>query len=80
MINVDIFRQFSCRANKSQKSTKSSKTNFDAFVIDLLVGLLRGAVFHHGGVPEKLPISVTGAFPLLNGLFSNLNGPFPRMP
>ena len=39
------------------------------------MGLFRGAVFHHGGVPGKQPISVNGAFPLLDGPFSNLNGP-----
>ena len=29
---------------------------------------------------RKLPISVNGAFPLLNGPFSDFNGPFLRMP
>ena len=48
--------------------------------IDLFMGLFRGAVFHHGGVPEKKSISLNGAFLLLNGPFSDLNGPFPRMP
>ena len=43
-------------------------------VIDPLMGLFRGAVFHHGGVPENC---ANGAFPpLLNGPFSDLNGPF----
>ena len=35
-----------------------------------LNGPFRGAVFHHGGVPETPPISVNGAFALLNGPFS----------
>ena len=46
-------------------------------LIDLLMGLFRGAVFHHGGVPENC-LSVNGAFPLLNGAFSLVNGPSPE--
>ena len=49
--------------------------------IDLLMGLFRGAVFRHGGVPEHSPSTlINGPFFLLNGPFSDLNGPFPRMP
>ena len=47
-------------------------------IIDLLIGLLRGAVFHHGGVPKNCPLALMVS--LLNGPFSDLNGPFPRMP
>ena len=36
------------------------------------MGLFRGAVFHHGGVPGNCPISTTGVFALLNGPFSDL--------
>ena len=50
-----------------------------AWVIDLLMGLFRAAVVHHGRVLEQ-PISLNGAFPLLDRLFSDLNGPFPRAP
>ena len=49
-------------------------------LIDILMGLFRGAVFDHGWGARKLPISVNGAFPLLNGPFSDLNEPFPRVP
>ena len=39
--------------------------------VDLLMGLLGGAVFHHGEVPDNSPLALinNGAFPLLNGLF-----------
>ena len=50
------------------------------YLIDLLMGLFRGAVVHHGGMPENSPLALIGAFPLLNGPFSDLNGPFPRVP
>ena len=53
-----------------------------------LNGLFRGAVFRHGGGAQKQPIKQPTEMPtstmalmavsLLNGLFSNLNGPFPR--
>ena len=56
----------------------SSFSWFPVF-IDLLMGVFRGAVFHHGGVPENSPLAL-GAFPVLNGPFSDLNGPFPRLP
>ena len=58
-----------------------------AIVIDLLMGLFRGAVFDHGGVPENCPLALMGRFPSfklmgrflsLMGLFPEcLNGPFP---
>ena len=50
-------------------------------IIDLLIGLFRGAVFA-AGCPKarKQPISVNGTFPLLNGPFADLDGPFPQMP
>ena len=50
------------------------------YLIDLFMGLFRGAVFDHGGVPKKRPISLNGAFCPLNGPFSDLNGPLPRVP
>ena len=49
-------------------------------VIDLLMDLFRGAVFEHGGIPENSPLTLMGRFPSFNGPFSDLNGPFPRMP
>ena len=49
-------------------------------IIDLLMGLFRGAVFQPWRGARKLPISVHGAFPLLDGPFSYLGGPFPRIP
>ena len=58
-------------------------------LIDLLMGLFRGAVFRHGGGARKQPIkqptemptstmALMGRSPLLNGPFSDLNGAFPR--
>ena len=47
------------------------------------MGLFRGAVFHHGRGARKLPITMisgNGALLLLSAAFSDLNGPFPRMP
>ena len=52
--------------------------------MDLLMGLFRGAGFHHGGVPENCPLalmgrspSLVGRFPTLMGCFLEcLNGPF----
>ena len=47
-----------------------------------LRGLLRGAVCHHGGVPENSPLTLMGCSRTgtKRGPFSDLNGPFPRMP
>ena len=47
-------------------------------VIDLLMGLFRGAVFHHGGVPENCPLALMGRFPSLMGRFLTLMGRFPE--
>ena len=38
----------------------------------------RAILVHSGRGARKLPISVNGAFPLLNGPFSDLNGRFPE--
>ena len=46
-------------------------------VIDLLMGLFRGAVFHHGGVPENCPKALMGRFPSLMGRLPTLMGLFP---
>ena len=46
-------------------------------VIDLLMGLFRGAVFHRGGVPENSPLTLMGRFPFLMGRFLTLMGRFP---
>ena len=46
------------------------------------MGLFRGAVSLHGGVPESCPFALMGRFPSLMGLlerFSDLNGPIPKM-
>ena len=42
------------------------------------MGLFRGAVFHHGGVPENSPLTLTGRFPTLMGRFPTLVGRFPE--
>ena len=40
------------------------------------MGLFRGAVFHHGGVPENCPLVLTGRFPSLMARFPTLMGRF----
>ena len=56
--------------------------------MDLLMGLFRGAVFHHGGGARKQPIkqptamptstmALMGRFPSLMGRFLSLMGRFP---
>ena len=57
---------------------KSAPISVQESLIDLFMGLFRGAVFQHGPVPKKQSINLNGPFPLLNGLFSDLNGPFPE--
>ena len=47
-------------------------------IIDLLMGLFRGAVFHHGGVPENCPLALMGRFPSSMGPFLTLMGRFPE--
>ena len=42
------------------------------------MGLLTGAVFHHGGVPENCPLALLGRFPSLTGRFPTLMGRFPE--
>ena len=46
-------------------------------LIDLFMGLLRGAVFHHGGVPENSPLALLGRFLSSMGRFPTLLGCFP---
>ena len=43
------------------------------------MGLFRGAVFHHGGVPENCPLALVGRFPSLMGRFPPLMGRFPPL-
>ena len=58
-------------------------------IIDLLMGLFRGAVFRYGGGVLKQPtkgadwnadqhLGLNGPFSLVNGPFSDLNGAFHR--
>ena len=42
------------------------------------MGLFRGAVFQHGGVPENSPLALMGRFPSLMGRFPILMGRFPE--
>ena len=57
-------------------------------IIDLLMGLFRGAVFRHGRAPENCPSALMGRFPSsvdrfpsLMGRFAEcLNGPFSLYP
>ena len=46
------------------------------FLTDLLTGRFGGAVFPLCRSARKQPVSLNGAFPLLIGPFSDLNGPF----
>ena len=48
-----------------------------AHAIDLLMGLFRGAVFHHAGVPKNCPLALMGRFPFLMGRFPTLMGRLP---
>ena len=50
----------------------------DTVFIDLLMGGFRGAVSHHGGVPENCPLALMGRFPSLMGRFLSLMGRFPK--
>ena len=42
------------------------------------MGLFRGAVFDHGGVPENSPLALMGRFASLMGRFPALMGRFPE--
>ena len=54
-----------------------SRGSGSAFVIDLLMGLFRGAVFHHG---ENSPAVSMACLLSLMGRFPSLMGRLPRMP
>ena len=45
-------------------------------IIDLLVGLIRGAAFRHDEVPGNSPLALMGRFPFLMGRFLTLMGRF----
>ena len=42
------------------------------------MGLFRGTVFHHGGVPENCPLALMGRLLSLMGCFPILMGRFPE--
>ena len=42
------------------------------------MGLVRGTVFHHDGVPENCPLALMGRFPSLMGRFATLMGRLPE--
>ena len=44
------------------------------------MGLFRGPVFDHGGVPKNCPLALMGRFPSLMGRFPILMGRFPKIP
>ena len=54
------------------------KVQLQLHIIDLLMGLFRGAVFRHSRVPENSPLSLMGRFPCLMGRFPTLMGRFPE--
>ena len=47
-------------------------------LIDLLMGLFRGAVFDHGEVQENCPLALMRRFPSLMGRFHSLMGRYPE--
>ena len=47
-------------------------------IIDLLMGLFRGAAFHHAGVPANCSLVLMGRFPSLMGHFPTSMGRFPE--
>ena len=47
-------------------------------LVDLLMGLFRGAAFHHGRAPENCPLVLVVHFPSLRGRFPTLMGRFPE--
>ena len=70
-------------ANRRFEAIRANRQNIakmGVYFIDLLMGLFKGAVFDHGRLPENSPLALMGRFPSLMGLFSDLNGQFPRMP
>ena len=44
------------------------------------MGLFRGAVLHHGVVPENCPLALMGRFSCLMGRFPSLMGRFTENP
>ena len=41
---------------------ENSCLRFITILMDLLMGLSRRAIFHHGGVPENCPLALMGCF------------------
>ena len=58
-------------------SMKTWALQISGVLIDLLMGLIRGAVFHHCGVPGNCPLALMGRFPSLMGSSPTLMGRFP---
>ena len=48
------------------------------FLTDLLIGPFRGAVFHHGGMPENCPSALVGVSPPEWAVWPTLMGRFPE--
>ena len=82
--------RYCCSSKRRQEKIKESKKKkskpfctlvvarlSSSKIIDLLMGLPRGTVFHHGGVPENSPLTLMGCFPSLMGRFPTLMGRFP---
>ena len=79
-----------CHGFRQLHPITRSTFDFFCFFIDLLMGLFRGAVFHHGGGALKQPIkqptetpttatstlALMGRFPSLMGRFPTLMGRF----
>ena len=63
------------RAGKPKNHSPKLRPKSGLFIIDRLTGLFRGAVFHHDRRPENSPLTF-----MVDGPFSDLDGPFPRMP
>ena len=79
----------SIRSDKCQHKNVQGHMLEAIMVIDLFLGLFRGAVFHCGGLPKNNPfndqpcwaasLSLKGCFPPLVGHFPSLMGRFPPL-
>ena len=78
---ISVSPSISCTCEISRGPVAITRLNFgnsSSLVIDLLMDLFRGAVFHHGQVHENCPLALMGRFPSLMGRFPTLMGRFPE--
>ena len=79
-IPPEIFSDCCCTSgtfsNELLKNLSDSYCICTCMTIDLLMGLFRGTVFHHGVVPKKCPLALMPRFPSLMGRFPSLMAHF----